>query len=56
MDLPSKKAQIYSVVLQIIGLVIVSLPYLFIGGKPFKHGIGFYCDDESLKLPGICIN
>ena len=55
MEIPSKKEQIYRLVIEITGLLIVSLPmlYLYTGGEkePFNHG--FYCDDESLKLPGI---
>ena len=55
MELPSKQAQIYRLVIEIIGLLILSLPmlYLFTIGKkePFNHG--FYCDDGSVKLPGI---
>ena len=56
MELPSKQAQIYRLVIEITGLLVVSFPmmyiYLFTGGKKEPFQRGFYCDDESLKHPG----
>ena len=56
MELPSKQAQIYRLVIEITGLLIVSFPilyiYLFTGGKKEPFNRGFYCNDESLKHPG----
>jgi len=55
MELPSKQAQIYRLVIEITGLLVVSFPmmyiYLFTGGKKEPFQRGFYCDDESLKHP-----
>ena len=53
-SVPPKKTQMWTVVIEVIGLLIISYPlihiYLFTGGKwPKKRG--FFCDDESLKHP-----
>ena len=54
LSVPPKKTQMWTVAIELIGLLIISYPlihiYLFTGGKwPNKRG--FFCDDESLKHP-----
>ena len=55
MDIPSKKAQVLSVILECISIVIVSFPLLYIyvinRGDQWPNPRGFFCDDQNLKHP-----
>ena len=57
MDIPSRRSQVISVVLECASVAIASFPLLYIyvisGGDKWPNKRGFFCDDQSLKHPRI---
>ena len=55
MDIPSKRSQVLSVVLECASVAIAAFPLLFIyiisGGDKWPNARGFFCDDQNLKHP-----